>query len=318
VTICPCCGAKSNTGITRVWSEGCRACGARPVGEPLPRPEHELPSYARSLVLAVTGTLMVLVFLAQTVGSFAQNLPTYKTTRETIYAAGVVAFDYLAWLAAAQTAAWRLKWVAIPLTLLVVFGSRKLYRSIKESPSRFCGLRYARRGYIASTAVPLLILVLIGISVPKRLEEHQMGLEAGIMAQGYRIDRALIEYREQFGTLPGELKDLNRLHDADGSLAVALKDLDASGYEAVAEVASVPKKKPQPLRGAVISNASFGSNPASDGLSEGLAFTNYELRLPGPDKLSGTEDDLIFRDGYKASDTPRRPGSTSVSTQTTK
>lgn len=318
MTICPCCGAKSNSSLTRAWSDGCQACGARPVGEPLPRPEQELPSYGRSLALAAIGALTVLLFLVQTVGSFAQNIPTYKTTRETFYAAGIVAFDFDTWFGAAQTAAWRLKWVAIPLTLLVFFGSRKLYRSIKESPSRFCGLRYARRGYIASAAVPLLILVLIGVTVPKRLEEHQLGLDAGVMAQGYRIDRALIEYRDQFGTLPGELKDLNRLHDADGSLAAALKDLDASGYEAVAEVASVPKKKPQPLRGAVISKASLSINPASEGLSEGLSFTNYELRLPGPDKLSGTEDDLIFRDGFKASKTPRRPGSTSVPAQTAK
>ena len=63
MTICPCCGFK----FAGTLSEGCAACGARSVGEALPKPENELPSYARSLVLTVTGALMVLVFLGQTI-----------------------------------------------------------------------------------------------------------------------------------------------------------------------------------------------------------------------------------------------------------
>ena len=31
--------------------------------------------------------------------------------------------------------------------------------------------------------------------------------------------------------------------------------------------------------------------------TEGISFTNYELRLAGPDKLPNTEDDFILRDG---------------------
>ena len=50
------------------------------VGEPLPRPEHELPAYGRSLLLAVTGVLAVLVFLSQTIiaietGRYSPSLP---------------------------------------------------------------------------------------------------------------------------------------------------------------------------------------------------------------------------------------------------
>jgi len=255
---------------------------------------------------------MVLLFLSQTIIAIAQR--STRGAKSNLVALSMIPTDWRPWLAAAETAAWRLKWVMIPFTLLVLFGSRKLYHSMQQSPERFCGFRYARRGYLASAVVPLLVLLLIGITVPGRLQHHQWSVEAGHKAQAYRIDRALIEYRGTFGTLPSKLKDLtNSLPDADGSLAAALKDVDASGYTANSEVAAVPKKKPRTLRGAVILNASVGSAP-DEGLSGGISFTNYELRLPGADKLMPTEDDLIVIDGvtYKPSEIPRRSNSSSI------
>ena len=290
MTICPCCGFKSNG----VLSDGCMSCGAHPVGEPLPRPDRELPSYGRSLLLAVTGTLMALVFLTQTIMALAQV--STRGAKSSLAALSMIPFDWKLWLAAGETAAWRLKWVMIPVTLLVLFGSRKLYRSMLAEPSRFCGQRYARRGYIASATVPLLILVLIGMTVPTRLEHRGWGIEAGTNVNIHRIDRALNEYHEKFGTLPSDLSDLNSLPDADGSLAVALKNIDTSGYTVNSEVAAAPTKKPRPLRGAVIRNASIAFGP-EETLSGGISFTNYALRLPGADKLPNTEDDLIIIDG---------------------
>jgi len=307
VTICPCCGHKSDATLFA----GCQACGARAVGEPLPKPAHELPSYARSLLLSVTGTLMVVTFLTQTFISLTER--SSRGAKTNLAFLSMVPLDFWSWVAAAETAAWRLKWVMIPVTLLVAFAGRKLYRSIVQSPADFCGARTARAGLIASAIVPLLILVLIGVTVPERLRHRQEGIRAGINANTYRIDRALDEYGDKFGTLPSELKDLSRLPDADGTLAAALKNTDASGYTVNSEVAAVPTKKPQPLRGGVILNASVA--PAADEtLSAGISFTNYELRLPGADGILKTEDDLIVLDGvtYKASETPRR-----VSTATT-
>ena len=316
--ICPCCGKKSEFDINYTSREGCGSCGARPVGEPLPRPERELPSFGRSLLLVVTGSLLMLVFVVQTVSSFTQKLPAAKTAKETFYAAGVAAFDFWAWMAAAQTAAWRLKWITIPITLLVLFAARRLYRSIKASPARFCGLRYARRGYVAAVAFPVLVLIMIGITVPERLARRNLGIEAGINAAGYRVDRAFDDYKKKFETLPSNLSDLRRLPDPDGSLSVALNQLDANGYKPSAELAAAPSKKPRPLRGAVILNAS--SDAADDAPTERISFTNYELQLPGPDKLLGTEDDLMMRDGLitKASETTRRLGNTTVNTQPVK
>ena len=52
------------------------------------------------------------------------------------------------------------------------------------------------------------------------------------------------------------MKDLSRLPDADGSIAVALEDLDPTGYKTSADVAALPKPKSRVLRDAVIRNAS--------------------------------------------------------------
>jgi hypothetical protein len=292
VTICPCCGFKSANSGSGVYSVDCAGCGAHSVGEPLPRPANELPAYGRSLLLSVIGTLAVLVFAVETIITLAGR--------------ATLSFGFWSWVAAGETAAWRLKWAAIPLTLLVFFGSRRVYRSIRQAPASFCGLRAARNGYFASAAVPLLILVLIGVTVPARLRHRQWGIEAADNAQGYATARVLLQYRDKFGTFPSDKKDLAQLPDPDGSIAALLKDLEGAEYKPSAEVAAVPTQHPRTLRGAVIRNASL--TIPDESLTEALSVTNYEMRLPGADKLLNTDDDLIIRDGLvgKASETPRR------------
>jgi hypothetical protein len=301
VTICPCCGFKFEGQLSR----GCEACGARAVGEPLPKPEHELPSYARSLLLVATATLMVLVFLVQTIIAVAQHAP--------------LSFGFWSWLAAAETASWRLKWVALPVSIIVLWASRKLYRSMLQSPARFCGLRWARTGLMASALVPLMMAILIGVTVPERLRQRHGGIEAGSYAEGYTFARAQFEYQIKYRTFPTDPKnDLKRLPDPDGSIAAFLKNHDFADYKTKgADVAALPTRKQRTLSGAVIRNASVNSE-ADDTLTEGLSFTNYELRLPGPDKLLGTDDDLIVRDGVitKASETVRRTVSPTASSKT--
>lgn len=266
--------------------EACAGCGAHAVGEALPRPDRELPAFGRSLLLAVTGALTVIVFLTDAVVTFIGKAPSFDLWS-------------LFWTGAAalETAAWHMKWAVVPFSLLVFFGSRKLYRSVKEAPASFCGVRYARRGYIASVVVPVLVLLLIGVTVPERLRHRQDSIDSGIKAQAYRFNRALVDYRQKFGTLPSEPKDLlRRLPDADGSLAEAVQNIDPAGYTVDSEVAAAQTKKPKQLRGAAILNASV--NTASDEpLSGGISFTNYRLRLPGQDKILGTEDDFFMSDG---------------------
>jgi len=279
------------------------------VGEALPRPQHELPSYGRSLVLVVSGSLVVLVFVSQTITALFQHKPR--------------SFGFWSWAAAGETAAWRLKWIAIPVMFSLLLIGRKLYRSILCSPERFCGVKYARRGLLASALAALLIATLVGVTVPARLRQRQMAIEAGIQAQGLAFELACFEYKLRFGKLPDQSslkEDLLSLPDPDGSIAAALRDVDVNGYTPRADVASLPiKQKSLALRGAVIRKASLNST-TDDAQGAGLSYTNYELRLPGEDKILGNDDDWVSRDGVivRAADLARGAASRKASTNTVK
>ncbi|HSK62256.1 MAG TPA: hypothetical protein VK893_00385, partial [Pyrinomonadaceae bacterium] len=119
MTICPCCGFKFHGAL----SSGCKQCGARAVGEPLPRPAHELPSYGRALLLSLGGSLIVLVFLAQTIVALVER--------------GSAWFEFWSWVAAAETAAWRLKWISLPVMFVALWFGGKIYRSIRLQPEKF-------------------------------------------------------------------------------------------------------------------------------------------------------------------------------------
>lgn len=222
---------------------------------------------------------MVLVFLLQTLLAFLQRAES-------------LAFWSVA--AAAQTAAWQLKWVSIPVFLLTAWCGRKLYSSIVRQPERFCGPDHARAGLVASLTVTLLIALLIGVTVPERLRHRQLAKEATIRAQWHTFERAMFEYKLKYQSYPADYKDLlERIPDPDGTLA----NLDPTGYKPSADVAVVTTENKSPrLRGAVIRNASI-SAATEDTTPQGLAFTNYVMRLPGEDKIMGNDDDWIGRDG---------------------
>ena len=279
MTICPCCGFKFHG----LLSSGCKQCGARAVGEPLPKPSHELPSYGRALLLAVSGSLVALVFMVQTLIAFIQHFSG--------------SFGFWKWVAAGETAAWRLKWVSIPVLLATIWLGRTLYRSIQDQPQRFCGINYARRGLLASSIVCLLIALLIGVTVPARLQHRSWAKEAAMRAPAYTIERALFEYRVKYQSFPADLKALQeRIPDPDGSLAAALANVDPNAYHPSAEFAANATEKPRSLRGTVIRKVSL-SSATDDTPSGGLSFMNYALILPGEDKIMGNDDDWIILNG---------------------
>jgi len=285
VTICPCCGFKDVESLTI----GCAQCGARAVGDALPKPAIELPSYGRALVLVLSGSLLVLVFITQTIIAMFQRSSDSH----------VKFFHFWNWIAAGETAAWRLKWVSIPVLFVTLWFGRKLYRSIRLEPERFCGLTYARRGLMASVMVGLLVATLIGITVPARFRQRRLAIEAGYRAQAYTLEVALQKYKILHKRLPDQstlVEDLLSLPDPDGTIATALKDFDVNGYQPRGEVAAVDTKKGRNLRNAIVRNASF-TLATDDTPPGGLAFTDYDLRLAGEDKILGTDDDWVGRDG---------------------
>jgi hypothetical protein len=283
VTICPCCGFKFPGTLT----QGCEQCGARAVGEPLPKPAQELPSYGRALVLVLSGSLLFLIFVSQTISAMVQR------------SSGSLGrlLQFWSWIAAGETAAWRLKWISMPVMFVTLFFGLKIYRSIRFQPERFCGIKYARRGLLASSMVGLLIALLIGITVPARFRQQQMSIDAGIRADYYEFERAALEYQQLYKAYPADFEALKKgVPDPYGTLAKALNNLDPAGYHPSADVAAVATEKPRPLRRPLIQKASF--NTATDDTSPGgLSFTIYELRLPGEDKILGTDDDWVGRDG---------------------
>lgn len=280
--ICPCCGSKF-IGDLRA---GCAACGARAVGEPLARPEHELPSFGRALFVGVVGALLLFAFLAGMVSALLE-LPTFYLSTGSL-------------VAAAESSAWRLKWLALPVTVVALWSGARICASIRREPSRFMGAPLAYGGFATSVLVTLLIATCIGVTIPERLRQRQRGIEAAYRAQLYTIARAQLEYRVRYGTLPASLDDLRdkeRMPDPDGSIAAALSGVSTNNYKSWSVQARLPeptsRRKP---RGTALRRVSLSAG-ADDMPDEGVSFTNYELRLAGEDKLMGTEDDWMIRDG---------------------
>jgi len=207
--------------------------------------------------------------------------------------------EFWAWVGAGETAAWRLKWLSIPVFIVAIWLGRKLYRSIAAQPALFCGVQHARRGLTAVFVVLFLIATLIGITVPARLRQREMAREAAAHARYYALDLAMFQYLQKYKTLPdpGSLKeDLSKLPDPDGSIAEALRDLDPAGYQPNADVAANTPSKASSRRANIFRKVSLNT-ATDDATPTGLSYTNYELRLPGEDKVLFTDDDWIGRDG---------------------
>jgi hypothetical protein len=272
---------------------GCPECKAQAVGEPLSRPEIELPFYGRSLFVGAVGAVMAVVFLVSTAIALFERSPA--------------SFGFWSLMSAAETASWRLKFLAIPVCICSLWVGLTVYRTISKSGGKFAGLGIARTGLALSALVTVAFAATIGITVPERLRQRQLGIEAGAQVPGYTIAAAVLKYKiEHNGTYPATLDELAKhVPDPDGSLARALAVVDEHSYQPRSDLAaSLPKSKTSKLQGAAVRKTAA---IADDSIPPGLAFTNYELRLPGPDKIPGTDDDLLMTDGVFV--TPTTPGS---------
>jgi type II secretory pathway pseudopilin PulG len=244
-----------------------------------------LPSYGRALLLAASGTALALAFAASVLAALLR--------RETL----VLGFDSL--VRAAEAAAWRLKWTALPLSLFASALGFKLYARVRREPARFAGRRAAAAGLALTLAVASALATLVAVTVPERLRRRELARQAGERALLYATDQALARYRARFGTYPASLEDLRRLDDdPDCEIWNLVDTLGAGDYKPETDLASLsagPAKGRSKRRGARVRTASSRTTDDLDG--PGLALTNYELTLPGPDQLLGTEDDMRIRDG---------------------
>ena len=240
--------------------------------------EHELASYGRAVIALAGGVVMSAGLLVATVAALVENNGVWLGLSNI--------------LTAGEVAAWRLKWVALPVAIAILWSGARLTRSIKKDPGRFIGLRTGRAGLVAAIVVTAMIAGLIGITVPERLRRRQWSIEAATNADIYTFQRAALEFRELRGAFPSTFKELkDQVPDPDGTIASALGRLDPEGYAPTALVAT--KSKTRSLRGSALRDALTSAEP----LNQAVSFTTYVLRVPGPDKLLNTDDDIIVRDG---------------------
>ena len=279
--ICPCCGAQTAGDLL---TEGCGSCAAVAVGPPLARPEHELPAYGMTLAVGASGALLALLFALSTLFAlFARK------------SSSLGLWDVMG---AAETAAWRLKWLALPLSLLAVYFGQRVVRRVNREPLRYAGARLAHAGLALSALVAFASFALIGVTVPERLRLRREAALAADNVEAYESVKVLLEYQQQYGSLPMNPDDLAKLPDADGSVARAAGMIRAGRYEPDAALASLPTTSAAPgRRNMNVSVRPVALRRGEEMPDEGLVFTNYTLRLPGKDKRLGTEDDLFVRDG---------------------
>jgi hypothetical protein len=303
LNICPCCGAKTDGDLL---TTACRACGAHAVGPPLARPEKELPSYLSALGVGASGALLVVVFLIKTLLSLLEQKP--------------VAFDFWNVVAAGETAAWRLTWLALPLSLAVIWASARVSARIAREPSRYTGFRLADAGFKLSVVLAVGLTVLVGLTIPERLRQRERGIEAAKNVEGYEAIKVLYEYRARFNSFPATAEDLQKLPDPDGAVARLMASMRSEAYEPQSAIAALPPatakaSAPRAAANVPIRPVALRTAIGGDVAGEALSFTNYKLRLPGKDNTLGTEDDLMIRDGMivpapPLPQTPSRTGAT--------
>ena len=221
MNMCPCCGE----GVAGEPEEACAACGARRVGPPLAEPEQVLPAYGHALAVCAAGLALLTSLLGTTVSSLLQFEE--------------FALDAKTLLRAAETAAWRLKWTALPAGFVLTVLCARAYARMRREPARFVGHRHARFGLATTAAVAVALAALIGVTVPERLRMRELGRRAAENAVLYETDLALARYRKRFGTYPSALTDLRRLEDPNGSIARLLAVIAPGEYRPETDLASL-------------------------------------------------------------------------------
>ena len=278
--ICPSCGS----GVKGDLCLGCPSCGARAVGPPLAKAEHELPSFGRGAAVFVVGVAMFSTFTGLLIAALLENKSTPGFW--TIVTAG-------------EIAAWRVKWEVLFASIIVLWSGARIIRSISQNPARFIGLLPAQIGLGGAVAVAVLVATLIGITVPERLRQRQYSIEAAMYARGHTLHRAFLEYRDLHGTFPPDpdkyVEALRTLPDPDGSIAEALRFVDPNGYTATTQLAAASTKtKPLVARGVALRNANMPANLEPAGA---MSFTSYKLRLPSEHRFFALDEDFFVEDG---------------------
>jgi len=278
--ICPSCGSALSVDLCL----GCPFCGARAIGPPLAKAEHELPSFGRASLAFTIGFAMFATFVGLLISVLVENR------------AWPLGFWKI--VTAGEITAWRIKWEILFVSVVALVVAARIVRSISQNRSRFIGLLPAQIGLAGVLTVILMAVALIGITVPERMRQRQLALDAGRSARLHTAHRALLEYRDLHGTFPTDrdsyIRELRTVPDPDGSIAEALRYLDPAGYNSTSTLAAAnPKSKPMVTRGVALRDARTPATPEMGS----IPFTSYTLTLPSENRWFSSDEDLIMQDG---------------------
>jgi hypothetical protein len=149
-------------------------------------------------------------------------------------------------------------------------------RLTRRRPEEYGGQNLSRYGL----AVSLFVCVVGGGSilarVPAMLEERQLKHEAYTRAVMYKVNDAIAKYREQYGSYPERLIDLQEM---DPTIRPYLDYWEH-------QLVYTPMSPEVASRGVPV------------------PFQNYELVSRGPDSTLGTVDDIVMRDGMITTPNP--------------
>src|SRR4029077_18327199 len=138
---------------------GCPSCGARAIGPPLARAEHQLPSFGRAALAFTIGFAMFSTFVGLLIAALIENKSR---------------LGFWTLVTAGEVAAWRVKWEVLFTSLIAMWVAARIVRSIGQNPTRYIGLRPAQIGLAGVLTVMFLVAALIGITVPERLRQREM------------------------------------------------------------------------------------------------------------------------------------------------
>lgn len=285
LTICSCCGERFSGNP----HDGCSACGARAVGPPLTPPANRLPALGRAAFAFMTGAVLLLALIG---GTLVELVSGTK-----------LGFKFWTIVAAAETIAWRAKLTLLPAAILSSYlGLRYVLRQRVAAGEPLPGGRsFARSGVLMSASVACLTLILIGVTIPERLRQREIARQAEIDSLRYMTHALMLRHQNLFGTLPTDITDLRNLPDADAEVSFVLANFNADSYkpssvQAVARAPRIRGRRSSAASTARVRPVAYRGN-TNDATTSGLTFTNYDLVWAGEDKLLGTEDDRIIRDG---------------------
>lgn len=254
--VCPSCGADIDSTTT------CCSCGARWVGAPPTEGIQPVPRLVYGITALLILGMAVAVQLVITIRSI--YLSDLRWPWELFLMTSYLSKFILPVVIGAALLAWR--------------GMRLA----AHRPAAYGGMKMSRRCLVASLVVCLMNGgVLLG-RLPDMLENRRLKQQAYTRAMMYKVNEAIARYRQQYGSYPERLIDLQEM---DPTIRPTLDYWDHP-------LVYTPMS-------AVI--ASRGSP---------VPFQNYQLISRGPDGILGTTDDIVMRDGVitPPGSTDERPG----------